>query len=125
MKTKKVKNDLLYMPSREDIENVQVGDLAIDCFGRFSKVVEITCRKNDICGKLFVHYYTEFGPNNGRISMSMKEDEIVRHANINLLSHEIDTAEKAMIAEKIPAPHELSVRFSENRASIEGKEGEP
>lgn len=65
------------IPTREQIENLQVGDIALDPFGRMQEVVEITAKKEDINGKLFVHYYVKFGENS-RISMSQKENKLTR-----------------------------------------------
>ena len=81
MKTKKINGTTIYMPEKQDIENLKVGDLALDCFGRFAEVTEISARKTDIEGKLFVCYYTKFGPGS-YISMSMKEEELARTSNL-------------------------------------------
>ena len=67
---------LVTRPTRGDIENLKVGDLAPDCFGGMCPVVEITAMKEDILGKLFVCYYTLLSETS-RISHSMTEDETV------------------------------------------------
>jgi hypothetical protein len=69
-----LKDAIYLVPSRKLISSLRVGDLALNCYGRYAKVVEITCCKEDIKGKLFVCYYTENGEGSS-ISMSMKEDE--------------------------------------------------
>lgn len=63
--------------TRQQIETINVGTkiafgLGDGRFGQFSPVVEITCRREDINGKLFVHGYREFG-HNARMSFSIKE----------------------------------------------------
>lgn len=65
---------LVTRPTQDDILNLKVGDLAPDCFGRMSKVVEIYALSKDVKGKWFVCYYVEFGPN-AKISESLKEGE--------------------------------------------------
>jgi len=67
---------ILWRPEKNEIVGLKVGDVALDVFGGFSKVVEITCMRQDVKGKWFVHYYTDFGPGS-RISHSAKEGEIV------------------------------------------------
>ena len=90
---------MFYIPTRQDIENLQVGDSAITPFGNYKEVVEITCKKEDVNGKLFVCYYTRFG-GHSRISNSMKEKELVRTAETskNFTSAELDDIEQDMIA---------------------------
>lgn len=63
------------VPTREDIWNLQVGDMAPSCFPEPRRVVRIYARKDDIHGKAFVCYYTEFG-DGASISESAKEDEM-------------------------------------------------
>lgn len=70
---------ILHVPTREDIEAIRVGDLALDAFGRYSVVTEITAKREDIAGRLFCHYYTTFG-DRAQMSMGQKEGELVRHA---------------------------------------------
>ena len=68
----------LYVPTREEVQSLKVGDLAPDAFGRMSEVTEIFGQKDDINGRAFVCYYTRFGSNGGSCSTSMKEGELVR-----------------------------------------------
>jgi len=67
---------LFTKPTRKAVENLKVGDLAPDCFGRMNKVTSITYHGDDIHGKAYVGYYVEFG-DNAQISGSLKEDEIL------------------------------------------------
>ena len=63
-----------YMPTREDIDGLRIGDTAPNCF-RESRVTDIFARGTDISGRRYVCYYTEFGKG-GTISASMLEDDI-------------------------------------------------
>lgn len=63
-------------PTREDVYGLRVGDMAPDCFGNLAPILEITARQDDIGGKAFCCYYTAFGTSGGRISGSVKENEI-------------------------------------------------
>lgn len=67
----------LIVPTREEIDNLQVGDLAIDCFGKMSRVVRIAFRGTDLNGRAYVGYNTDLGPGS-TISQSIKEGELVR-----------------------------------------------
>lgn len=77
MRQSTVDNVLVTRPTREDVESLQIGDLAPDCFGKMSPVTSITYRGTNVHGKAFVGFYTAFGDNNGAISGSMVEDETV------------------------------------------------
>ena len=63
-------------PTRQDIEDLKVGDFAPDCFGKMREIVSIHARGIDINGKAFVCFYVKWGAHNGRMSGSLKEDEI-------------------------------------------------
>ena len=92
----------LILPSRDDVANLKIGDLAPDCWGRMAEVVEIAARKEDVSGKLFVLYYTRTGPTS-RCSTSMKEDELIRHAGLLQSSAELAAIERRMRAERVGA----------------------
>ncbi len=66
---------LIVNPTRQDIDNLKIGDYAPNCFGSFGKVVSITYRGIDIHGKAFVGYYVEWHGEDSSISESLKEDE--------------------------------------------------
>jgi len=91
---------MLYIPTRGDIESLKEGDMALNCFGRKAEVVGEVIKVNDINGKLFAHYYTASASGNGRISMSMKEDKLVRHVSTSAKfnSHQLDLIEADMLA---------------------------
>ena len=91
---------MLYIPTLHDIESLKVGDMAMDCFGNMRQVSQITIKSTDVNGKAFVLYYTNSLTGNGQISMSMKEDELVRHvgASAKFTSHQLDDIEQDMLA---------------------------
>ena len=64
------------MPTRDDINNLVVGDVAPHSLGE-SPVVSISYIGDDVNGKRFVGYYCQFGANGGTISGSLKEGEIL------------------------------------------------
>ncbi len=86
----------LVIPSREDVMNLKVGDLAPDAFGRMSEVVEIYAGPKDDCnGRAFACYYVRFGIE-GKMSSSVKQDEVVRSiaSSNHFTSAEIDAIER-------------------------------
>jgi hypothetical protein len=86
----------VFIPERSDIENLQVGDLAPNCFGGTGRVDRIFARMEDNNGKLFVCYYVEWGKKGSTISESMKEGELIRslHACSLFTSAELDEIER-------------------------------
>ncbi len=90
---------MLYIPTLHDIESLKVGDMAPDCFGKMNQVIKVEHKGKDINGKLFVCYHTWFS-HATTISMSMKEDELVRHVGTSakFTSYELDDIEKDMLA---------------------------
>ncbi len=91
---------MLYIPTLHDIESLEVGDMAMDCFGKRSQVSQITHRGITLSGKTFILYYTVSPTSNGQISMSMKEDELVRHVSTSakFTSWQLDDIEADMLA---------------------------
>lgn len=85
----------IYIPTRSQIEALKEGDLAPDCFGNWRLVTRIYARGNDINGKAYVCYYTEFGPG-ASISNSLKEGKIHRTVALTAKysSAELDELEK-------------------------------
>jgi hypothetical protein len=88
-------------PTREDIVNLKVGDLAIDAFGKMARVVGIHAQRDDIKGRAFVCYYTEHGFPGSTCSMSRKERKVTRTVALSIVytSAEIDAIEKQLLAE--------------------------
>lgn len=69
---------LIVKPTREQINNLKIGDLVIDCFGRIQPVTQIYARnKTLLTGKAYVCTYVKFNESS-EISMSFEENEIVR-----------------------------------------------
>lgn len=90
------------MPELADVENLQVGDLAPDCFGKLAKVTRIFHRGTDINGKRFVCYYTSINDKDIALgngySGSMKVDELIRTVALTgiFTSAECDNLEEEM-----------------------------
>jgi hypothetical protein len=91
----------LIVPTLADIQNLQVGDLALDCFGKMRRVIDIRFRGTDVYGRAFVGFTTEFGENSG-ISHSLKENELARTvATSNAhASAELDAIERSILADR-------------------------
>lgn len=85
---------LIFMPAREFIAGLKVGDMAPDAFGAQQPVVEILYRGEDAEGRLFICYYVRFG-REGRMSHSLKENVIDRTVALSnrYRSAEIDRLE--------------------------------
>ncbi len=91
---------MLYIPTLHEIESLSVGDMALNCFGQEAKVTQVTHRGTDIYGKAYVLYFTATATGNGEMSMSMREDELVRHVGTSKYfnSWQLDDIEKDMLA---------------------------
>ena len=91
---------LYLIPTRSDIESLKVGDMVINPFGKMAEVVEIFARGNDRSDRAYVCYYTAHGDNNGRMSHSMVERELVRTVPLTFkhTSAELDRIEREMNA---------------------------
>ena len=85
----------IYIPTRAEIQSMEVGELAPDCFGHWRRVTKVYAKGHDVNGKAYVCYYTEFGPE-ASISNSLKEGEINRTVALTgkFTSHELDLMEK-------------------------------
>jgi hypothetical protein len=88
-------NEIMLIPTREQVEWLKEGDLALNCFGRMVPVVRIAYRGVDINGRAYVGFYTAFGQN-GTLSGSYKEGELVRTVPLcsRYTSHELDVIER-------------------------------
>ena len=84
------------MPTKADIENLKVGDLAPASFGPSKKVIEIIYRGTDVNGKAYVGYYVELSPTSS-LSHSLQQDRISRDLSTTkaFSSHELDLIEEA------------------------------
>jgi hypothetical protein len=58
--------------SREQVENLQIGDILPNCFGQMKEVVSIHHKGLDNNGKLFACFYQQFG-STSTMSHSIKE----------------------------------------------------
>jgi hypothetical protein len=87
-----------FIPNEAFIKKLKVSSLAPHSFGKWSKVVEIICQKDDINGVPFVHYYVEFGNDGSKISNSLKADELNRTVKLSQYykSLELDDIEAEM-----------------------------
>lgn len=65
------------IPTKQDIDNLKIGDRAPTCFDYDGIVKEIIYRGIDINGKAYIGYYAEWSLTDSRISMSLKENELV------------------------------------------------
>jgi hypothetical protein len=89
----------IYIPKRSEIEALKEGDLAPDCFGCWRRITKIYAKGQDVNGKVYVCYYTEFGPGSS-ISNSLKEGEINRTVGLTgkYTSYQLDLMEKRLSA---------------------------
>ena len=89
----------IYIPTRSEIEALKEGDLAPDCFGNWRRVTRIFARGDDVNGKAYICYYTEFGPG-ASISNSLCEGKINRTVALTAKysSHELDELEESLCA---------------------------
>lgn len=87
-----------FAPTREQIESLDVGDFAPDCFGRERRIVEITYRGTDVNGRVYVGVRLDFG-DRSTITESYKENTIHRTAN-GPNSSEYDRIERIIRTER-------------------------
>ncbi len=77
MRHKVIDGLLVVKPTRQDVENLQVGDYAPNCFGKFGKVNQIAYRGTDVNNKAYVGYYVQWHGEDSSISETLKEDRIL------------------------------------------------
>jgi hypothetical protein len=92
---------IINIPTRKQLEDLKVGDLALDCFGHMREIKKITTKKEDIHGRFFCHYHTKFGDDRSTMSMSQKEGVLTRtvHLSTKYTSRELDTIEQELLKE--------------------------
>lgn len=90
---------IINVPTRKQIEDLKVGDLALDCFGHIREITAIFAKKEDLQGRLFCCYYTKMG--DGSCSMSQKEGVLTRtvHLTGRYTSRELDSLEQKLLKE--------------------------
>lgn len=88
------------VPTREEVYTLKVGDLALDCFGRYSRITRIYAMRDDVHGRAFACFYTEFTPGRSEVSGSYKEGELVRTVPLTCAhtSAELDRIERDLLA---------------------------
>ena len=82
IKHKVIDGILVVKPTRQNIDDLKIGDQAPNCFGRYGIVKEITYHGIDIHGQAYVGYYVGFG-DNGTMSCSLKENEIPKQSKLS------------------------------------------
>ena len=64
------------VPTRTEVENLQVGDLVMNCFGEYKTVTSILSGGDDVNGKAYKVFYQQFGAHETTLmSHSIKEGE--------------------------------------------------
>ena len=92
---------IAFRPNKEWIENLKVGDMALDCFGNVSEVVEIFCRSVVVkTGRIFVGYYTKLD-DTSKISHTATEGEIVPTLPLTNKYNRIDNVPEEIVTETL------------------------
>lgn len=88
---------ILFIPTKNDVASLKVGDMALDCFGRWKRVIEVQYRGTSVQGHDYVGFCTEFGPTS-TMSHGYKVGELCRtvHASGRFKSAELDDIEREM-----------------------------
>jgi len=63
---------MLYIPTCQDIANLQVGDKVTDAYGNLNRIVKISDRGINKDGKAYIEYFTYFNRNT-TVMMALKE----------------------------------------------------
>lgn len=114
---------LRFKPSRKYVENLKVGDLAVNPYGGLSKVVKISYRGETVKtlrqegGKAFVGVELEHGEN-ATITTSYKEGELVSTIP---LSSQFTSAECDEIEAKRPEDDHLPIGINNDYEALLGK----
>ena len=102
-------SETLKLTTREEVENLKVGDLAPACFGNLAPVVEIYARGVNVHGRANVCYYVQFSDRDARIRDDLVEDEL--HRTVRLIS-------KYSAAELYAIESRLRKQRRENEAAL-------
>jgi hypothetical protein len=91
-----------FIPTKQDILDVEVGSMAPDGFGKLAKVTRIFAKQQDINDKWFVCYYVKLGEDGSAVSHDLKEDELDRTFPLaqKYTSHELDNIEAEMLKDR-------------------------
>jgi len=86
-----------FIPTRDDVQSLKVGDLALSVFG-WATVVEIFGEGDDINGKAYKCFYVETSKGL-RVSSSYKEDQLCRTMDVTRMhtSYDCDRIERDML----------------------------
>ena len=86
---------VVFIPTREDIESLKVGDPALDAFGRWSPVKMIFAAGTNVRGGAYVCFYTKTSETS-HCSQSYHEGGLVRTVDLcsAFTSAELDQIEK-------------------------------
>lgn len=89
-----------YIPTKQQIQSYQVGDLAPNCFGE-GRITEIYAKQQNVQGKWFICYYTQLREGS-TISHSLTEDKLDRTLALskNYTSHQLDDIERQLLKER-------------------------
>lgn len=91
---------IMFVPTEKDVAELKVGDRALNPFGRWAEVTEISFRGTDVRGFQFVGFYTSQGPNS-TISGTYKVGELVRHVGLVQKSTDLDDVQAEMVKRKL------------------------
>jgi hypothetical protein len=96
-----LKKNNFYMPTKQEILDLEIGSLAPDYTGEFRPITKIYAKEQDIYGKWFICYYVAHGEG-GSVSNSLKEDEldITLPLSRDYKSHELNIIEAQMLQER-------------------------
>jgi len=108
---------LRFKPSRQYIESLKVGDLAVNPYGRLSKVVKITFRGDDTKGRAYVGVELENGEFS-TITNSYKQGELV---STLALSAQFTSAQCDEIEAKRPEDDYLPVGINNDYEALLGQ----
>jgi hypothetical protein len=100
-----------YIPTLEEVQQIQVGDVALDCFGSLKPVVEIYGRGQDGKDRTYVLFKTQFSDAGSTITGDMTEGVLARtvHLTKYFNSHELDLIEKYLFRRRPHEPHKTIV----------------
>jgi hypothetical protein len=94
-------NKQFFIPTKQEILDLEVGSLAPDYTGKLKPIVKISAKQQDVNGKWFCCYYVKHSEN-GSVSGDLKEDEL--HITVPLSnqykSHELNIIEAQMLKER-------------------------
>ncbi len=91
---------IMFVPTEKDVAELNIGDRALNPFGRWAEVTEISFRGVDIHGFQFVGFYTSQGPGS-TISGVYKVGDLVRTVGLRQTSDDLDGIQAEMNIRKL------------------------